>query len=117
MFPVFSIQQRAVYALLKRRMQPVYHTDGAKEEMVKEMGFHRNAQATKMAIARIFGSCESMFVTDTLQFDDYSKYVSTLFQPGREEKHRDEQFPKDCKKAYHARDPAGSERRVRFSGK
>ena len=49
------------------------------------MGFDRNAQLTEMAMARIFGSCESMFVTDTLQFDDYSKYVSTLFDPGEEE--------------------------------
>ena len=64
------------------------------------MGFDRNAQATEMAMARIFGSCESMFVTDTLQFDDYSKYVSTLFNPEEKKKHRDEQFPKDCKKAY-----------------
>ncbi len=51
-------------------------------------------------MARIFGSCESMFVTDTLQFDDYSKYVSTLFDPAEKKKHRDVQFPKDCKKAY-----------------
>jgi hypothetical protein len=53
-----------------------------------------------MAMARIFGSCESMFVTDTLQFDDYSKYVSTLFDPEEKKRHRDEQFPEDCKKAY-----------------
>ncbi len=76
------------------------YTAGAKEEMVKEMGFDRNAQLTEMAMARIFGSCESMFVTDTYQFDDYSKYVSTLFDPEEKKKHREVQFPKDCQKAY-----------------
>ncbi|MFA6363767.1 flavodoxin family protein [Methanoregula sp.] len=76
------------------------YTAGAKEEMVREMGFDRNTQLTEMAMARIFGSCESIFVTDTLQFDDYSGYVSTLFDPEEKKKHRDEQFPKDCKKAY-----------------
>jgi len=29
-----------------------------------------------MAMARIFGSCESLWVTDTYQFTDYSKYMS-----------------------------------------
>jgi hypothetical protein len=53
-----------------------------------------------MAMARIFGSCESMFVTNTSLFDDYSKYVSTLFDPEEKKKHQKEQFPKDCKKAY-----------------
>ncbi len=76
------------------------YTAGAKELMVKEMGFDRNTQATEMAMARIFGSCESLFVTDTLQFDDYSKYVSTLFDPEEKKKRRDEQFPGDCRRAY-----------------
>ena len=68
--------------------------------MVKKMGFDRNVQLTEMAMARIFGSCESVFVTDTLQFDDYSKYVSTLFDAEEKKKHREAQFPEDCKKAY-----------------
>ena len=62
------------------------YTAGAKEEMVKKMGFDRNVQLTEMAMARIFGSCESVFVTDTLQFDDYSKYVSTLFDAEEKKK-------------------------------
>ena len=68
--------------------------------MVKEMGFDRNARVTEMAMARIFGSCESLFVTDTYQFDDYSKYTSTLFNPEEKKKRRDEHFPKDCRKAF-----------------
>jgi multimeric flavodoxin WrbA len=76
------------------------YTAGAKEQMVKEMGFDRNAQITEMAMARIFGSCESLFVTDTYQFDDYSKYTSTLFNPEEKKKRRDEHFPKDCRKAF-----------------
>ena len=76
------------------------YTAGARERMVKEMGFDRNTQATEMAMARIFGSCESFFVTDTCQFDDYSNYFSTLFNPEEKKKRRDEQFPGDCRRAY-----------------
>jgi len=97
----YSVYDQNHSTLFKRKIRTgVLYTAGAKEEMVKEMGFDRNAQATEMAMARIFGSCESIFVTDTLQFDDYSKYVSTLFDPAEKKRHRDEQFPKDCKKAY-----------------
>ncbi len=100
MYP-YSVYDKERSTLFGRKIRTGFiYTAGAKEEMVQEMGFDRNAQATEMAMARIFGSCESMFVTDTLQFDDYSKYVSTLFNPEAKKKHRDEQFPKDCKKAY-----------------
>ncbi|WP_321508437.1 flavodoxin family protein [uncultured Methanoregula sp.] len=76
------------------------YTAGATDEMVKEMGFDRNAKGTEMAMERIFGSCESFFVTDTYQFPDYAKYVSTRFNPEEKKKRRDEQFPNDCRKAY-----------------
>jgi len=76
------------------------YTAGAKEQVVQEMGFDRNAKGTELALARIFGSCETLFVTDTYQFDDYSKYVSTLFNPEEKKKRREEQFPLDCRKAY-----------------
>jgi hypothetical protein len=68
--------------------------------MVKEMGFDRNAQGTEMAMERIFGSCESFFVTDTLQFEDYAKFVAPRFDPEAKKKRHKKQFPLDCKKAY-----------------
>ena len=68
--------------------------------MVKEMGYDKNEQVTEQAMTRIFGACESLWVTDTVLFDDYSKYESSLFDPAAKKKHREEQFPLDCKKAY-----------------
>ena len=49
---------------------------------------------------RTFGASESLFITDTYQFDDYSKYVVTSFNEERKAKRRDEDFPNDCKKAF-----------------
>jgi hypothetical protein len=38
--------------------------------------------------------------TDTYQFDDYSKYVATNFDPVEKAKRRAEVFPLDCEKAF-----------------
>jgi multimeric flavodoxin WrbA len=100
MYP-YSVYDKERSTLFGRKIRTGFiYTAGAKEDMVKEMGFDRNAQLTEMAMARIFGSCESVFVTDTSPFDDYSKYVSTFFDPDEKKKHQKVQFPKDCKKAH-----------------
>ena len=38
-------------------------------------------------------------MTDTHQFDDYSKYKSTLFDVEKKAKRREKEFPKDRKRA------------------
>ncbi|MFL0195295.1 hypothetical protein ACJDU8_06895 [Clostridium sp. WILCCON 0269] len=48
---------------------------------------------------RILGKVESLFVTDTYQFDDYSKYVATAFDANKKLKCRKKVFPQDCKNA------------------
>lgn len=67
---------------------------------MKEMGYVDILDFTQMYMKRIFGSSESLFVTDTYQFDDYSKYVATAFNPEEKAKRRNEEFPNDCKKAF-----------------
>lgn len=46
-------------------------------------------------MGRILGKAESLFVTDTYQFDDYSKYVSTAFNASEKAKCKKEVFPQD----------------------
>jgi hypothetical protein len=53
-----------------------------------------------MWMRTIFGSLESLYVTDTLQFDDYSKYVADLFDPVAKAERRRKVFPDDCREAY-----------------
>jgi multimeric flavodoxin WrbA len=88
-------------SLFEKKIKTAFiYTAGATDEMIQEMGFDRNVKGTEMTMERIFGSCESFFVTDTLQFDDYSRYVTPRFDPeAKKERHR-KQFPLDCKKAY-----------------
>jgi multimeric flavodoxin WrbA len=42
----------------------------------------------------------SLYVTDTMQFDDYEKYGVTAFDPAEKAKRRAEEFPKDLQKAF-----------------
>jgi multimeric flavodoxin WrbA len=100
MYPslVYDPQRSSLFG--RKTKTAFIYTAGAPEQMIKERGFDRNASGTEQAMERIFGSCESLYVTDTYQFDDYSNYVSTAFDPVEKKKRRDEQFPKDCRKAY-----------------
>jgi multimeric flavodoxin WrbA len=97
-YSVYDPQRSTLFG--KKIRTGFIYTAGAAEAMVQEIGFDRNAKGKEMAMARIFGSCDTLWVTDTYQFSDYSKYVSTLFNPDEKKKHREEQFPEDCRKAY-----------------
>ena len=46
------------------------------------------------------GPLETLYVTDTCQFDDYSQYDITLFDVDAKKKRREEHFPIDCQNAF-----------------
>lgn len=76
------------------------YTMGVVEELLDEIGYHQHFNITKKLTERIIGESESLYVTDTYQFDDYSKYVSSRFNPEEKLKRRSEVFPQDCEKAF-----------------
>jgi len=76
------------------------YTMGADEGRAKEMGYEMQFRLTEMLLARTFGASEYLLVTDTLQFDDYSKYVSSAFDPEAKARRHRQVFPEDCKKAF-----------------
>lgn len=56
--------------------------------------------ATQGALGRILGDCELLLCTDTYQFSDYSKFVSTGFDAEAKKRRRDQVFPHDCRRAF-----------------
>jgi multimeric flavodoxin WrbA len=84
----------------KRISTGFIYTMGVNESRMKEMGYDQFFGITEMFMKRTFGGSESLFVTDTYQFDDYSKYVATAFNPAEKAKRRKEEFPNDCRKAF-----------------
>jgi multimeric flavodoxin WrbA len=87
--------------LFKRRIKTgLIYTMGAPEDQMKLMGVDRHLNMVEMFMKRTFGEAESLFVFDTYQFDDYSKYESSRFNVEEKAKRRREEFPKDCQKAF-----------------
>ena len=63
-------------------------------------GFDKHASETEQFLKRIFGNSESLMVTDTYQFDDYSKVVAPQFDSEHKAKRRRDVFPIDCQRAF-----------------
>ncbi len=88
-------------SIFKGRLQTglVYTMNVTEENMA---AFHQDASiaASRSVMARVFGNCEVLLCTDTLQFSDYSKYLSSAFDPVAKARRRQEVFPLDCAKAY-----------------
>ena len=97
-FLVYSENPRSLYP----RNIPIgyIYTTGAKEENFDVFGLHKVIELNEGVATRIFGYSESLYSTDTYQFDDYSKYVADRFDPEEKAKRREEVFPKDCEKAF-----------------
>ena len=90
------------YSSLFGRKIPVgfIYTMNVNQSRLEEAGYRQHFKTTEQAAGRIFGSSESLFVTDTYQFDDYSKYVVTSFNGEEKAERRNVEFPKDCQKAF-----------------
>jgi multimeric flavodoxin WrbA len=76
------------------------YTMNVPEDRLKEAGYFQRFSAYESLMKRFFGESESLVVTDTYQFNDYSKYVSSLFDVEEKARRREEDFPKDCQRAY-----------------
>ena len=76
------------------------YTMGMTEGAMKETGCDRGLALNEFFLRRIFGSSESLFCYDTLQFEDYSKIDQNRFDPEKKAARRKEQFPLDCQKAF-----------------
>lgn len=75
------------------------YTMGAKEQDLAAIGQDQAAAGTRWFMANTFGGCEMLLSTDAFQFTDYSKYLSTRFDPEAKARRRAEVFPEDCRKA------------------
>jgi multimeric flavodoxin WrbA len=97
----YLVYDREMSTLSKKKMPTGFiYTMNVNQELVKAIGYEQNLKGVEMVLGRLFGSSESLYVTDTYQFDDYSKYVSTRFNVEEKAKRREEEFPKDCRKAF-----------------
>lgn len=76
------------------------YTMNAPEEVTKNIGYESRFQSNQQVMTMIFGSSEYIASYETMQFDDYSKVESSMFDVDGRIKRREEVFPTDCQKAF-----------------
>ena len=70
------------------------------DDMMQQLGYEQQFKLHQATLQRILGASEYIVSNDTYQFDDYSKYVSSRFDPVEKLKRHQEIFPQDCQKAF-----------------
>ncbi|MTK09414.1 MAG: flavodoxin family protein [Hungatella sp.] len=88
-------------SLFERKIKTgIIYTMNVTAEQMEERGFRSTLDGIESFIKRAFGHSESLFSYDTYQFDNYEKYVVTVFDEHHKAMVRENQFPKDCLMAY-----------------
>lgn len=85
--------------LPKEKRTAMILTGNISEDMLEQYHYDIHFGDMAQTMGNLLGSCELMFVCDTYQFDDYSKYDIHIFDPVKKAEHRDKQFPVDLQKA------------------
>ena len=97
----YYVYDKAQSATLFKKKLPIgmIYTMNVTEEQLAEAQYKVQLQFTERLMRRVFGDIESLYVTDTVQFDDYSKYMSELFDPVQKAERRQKVFPGDLRRA------------------
>lgn len=100
LFP-FIVYDAAYSSLAPKRMPTafVYTMNITETDMA---GFKLPALLSPMEtfVARIFSGPEILSVCNTVQFDDYSKYMAERFSETDKKRHREEHFPEVLRHAF-----------------
>lgn len=100
MFPVLTYTEGYVGLLDRKIPTGFIYTMNIPESAVKEFGYDTAFKPGEAGLERLFGSCETIYANDTLQFDDYSKYVCTVFSEEHKKRVQKEHFPIDMQNAF-----------------
>ena len=86
-------------ALSPKRMPTAFvYTMNVPYQVMLESHYTESFQSMESFIQRVFSKPEPLFVNDTYQFSDYSKYKADRFSETDKARHREQQFPIDCQK-------------------
>ena len=98
-FPFVAYSKTETVEHKKMPLAYIY-TMNASEEISYQLGYHDIHDHFEMGLERMFSKLEHLYVYETYQFKDYSRYVSDAFDE-KERKHiRKTQFPKDLESAF-----------------
>ncbi len=84
----------------RRIKTALLYTMNVTNEMIGPMGYDKHFSLTQSTLERHFGPCELLLATNTLQYSDYSKYESELFDVTMKTMQHDQLFPRTCEQAF-----------------
>ena len=88
-------------SLAPKRMPTAFvYTMNVPYQVMLESHYTESFQSMELFIGKIFGKPETLYVNDTYQFSDYSKYKVECFSEPDKARQRERQFPIDCQKAF-----------------
>jgi multimeric flavodoxin WrbA len=88
-------------SLFPRRINTaMVYTMNMPDSLLEPMGYHQHFNLTKGTLAMHFGSCELFLSTNTMQYSNYDKYESEMFDKESKKRRHAEVFPEDCRRAF-----------------
>lgn len=99
-FPCF-VYDKDYTSIAPRKLFPAFiYTMNAGASVMEAIHYPERLAVMQGFAGRLFGhEPEILYVTDTLQFKDYSRYAATLFDAKAKEERHEKVFPEDCEKA------------------
>ena len=99
MFPFVAYSKTESVEHKKMPLAYIY-TMNASEELSHQIGYHNLHDHFEMGMSMVFTKPEHLYVYETYQFNDYSKYVSDAFDEKERKNIRKTRFPKDLENAF-----------------
>ena len=100
LFPALAYKTENRRVLDKNVPCAMIFTMNCPEDLAARIGYPAILGANAQSLELLFGSCETLYSCDTMQFADYSRYDVTMFDPVHKAKHHEEQFPIDLQNAF-----------------
>ena len=102
-FPVGTyMYENGKHICLRDKVIPtaMIFTMNCPQDYMKQINYPILLEENTKALADIFGYSETLYVCNTYQFNDYSRYDFNLFSEEDKRKYRDEHYDLDLKNAY-----------------
>lgn len=99
-FPYYKYSKDFKSVFPKQIKTGLIYTMNVTNEMANDAGYDKHFAMTRWSLEMIFGECELMLSTDTMQYDDYDKYDSEAFDGNAKLKRHNKVFPEDCRRAF-----------------
>ena len=100
LFPCIAYDRDYSSLALKKPATACIYTMNVTREVMLEQHYPEKLGSTEFFIERSFSRPAVLYINDTYQFSDYSKYMVECFSEQEKALQRETQFPLDCRKAF-----------------